>query len=52
VPDERQIVGARNRLIHDHDAIDDQIVWSLVQNKLPLLEASIEALLEREPASD
>lgn len=26
VPEMRQIVGARNRLIHDYDAIDDQIV--------------------------
>ncbi|HEU5432356.1 MAG TPA: HepT-like ribonuclease domain-containing protein [Thermomicrobiales bacterium] len=52
IPELRQIVGARNRLIHNYDAIDDQIVWEIVQDKLPLLEAGIEALLDREPASD
>jgi uncharacterized protein with HEPN domain len=45
VPELRQIVGARNRLIHDYDAVDDQIVWGIIRVKLPLLEASIEALL-------
>jgi uncharacterized protein with HEPN domain len=53
VPELRQIVGARNRLIHDFDAIDaPQFVWGIVQDKPPLLEASIEALIDRESASD
>jgi uncharacterized protein with HEPN domain len=42
----RQIVGLRNRVIHGYDAVDDEIVWDVVQHKLPLLQASVEVLLE------
>ena len=31
VPELRQIVGLRNRVIHGYDAVDDEIVWDVVQ---------------------
>ncbi len=34
-----RIVGLRNRLIHGYDSVDDQLVWDLVQTKLPGLTA-------------
>lgn len=40
-----QIVGFRNRLIHGYDAVDDAIVWDVVQSKLPLLEEEVLSLL-------
>ncbi|MDF3041830.1 MAG: hypothetical protein K0Q71_4536 [Thermomicrobiales bacterium] len=46
LPELRQIVGLRHRVIHGYDAVDDEIVWDVVQHKLPLLQASVEALLE------
>ena len=46
VPELRQIVGLRHRVNHGYDAVDDEIVWDIVQHKLPLLQASVEALLE------
>jgi uncharacterized protein with HEPN domain len=50
IPELRQIVGLRNRLIHGYDAVDDEIVWNLVQHELPLLRARLAALLgEDEP---
>jgi uncharacterized protein with HEPN domain len=45
VPELRQIVGLRNRVIHGYDAVDDEIVWDVVRNKLPLLQARVEELL-------
>lgn len=45
VPELRQIVGLRNRVIHGYDAVDDEIVWDIVQNKLPRLQARVEELL-------
>jgi uncharacterized protein with HEPN domain len=48
LPEIRSIVGLRNRLIHGYDSVDDQIVWDIVQTKLPGLEASVAALLDAE----
>jgi uncharacterized protein with HEPN domain len=44
-PELRQIVGMRNHIIHGYHAVDDEIVWDIVQNKLPRLRQSIEELL-------
>ena len=50
VPELRQIVGLRNRVIHGYDAVDDEIVWDIVQHKLPRLQVRVAELLdEAEP---
>jgi uncharacterized protein with HEPN domain len=48
IPELRQIVGLRNRVIHAYDAGDDQIVWDSVVNTLPLLHSRVAALLGAE----
>jgi len=45
IPELRQIVGLRNRVIHSYDAVDDEIVWDIVQNKLPRLQDRVAELL-------
>jgi uncharacterized protein with HEPN domain len=45
IPELRQIVDLRNRVIHGYDAVDDEIVWDIVQNKLPPLQARVAELL-------
>jgi uncharacterized protein with HEPN domain len=45
IPELRQIVGLRNRVIHGYDAVDDEIVWDIVRNKLPRLQARVAELL-------
>ena len=45
IPEIPQIVGLRNRLIHGYDSVDDQIVWDIVQTKLPGLRRSLELQL-------
>ena len=34
----RQIVAARNRIIHGCDTVSDEMVWSIVVRHLPLLK--------------
>jgi uncharacterized protein with HEPN domain len=46
VPGAPAIVGFRNRLIHGYDAVDDEIVWKIVQEKAPLLSQEVRRLLE------
>lgn len=42
----RQIIGFRNVLIHGYDLIDHRIVWSAIQEELPLLLSEVEELLD------
>jgi uncharacterized protein with HEPN domain len=44
-----QMIGMRHRLIHDYTHIDGPIVWDTVQNDLPALEVSINAILSSIP---
>ena len=42
----RQMISARNILIHNYDGIDPQIVWGIVERDIPSLLAAIGVLLE------
>lgn len=44
--DWRQIVGTRNRLIHGYLGINNDIVWDIIQNEIPVLIPQLEALLK------
>jgi uncharacterized protein with HEPN domain len=46
IPELRQIVGLRNRVIHGYDAVDDEIVWDVVQHWLPRLHTPVAELLK------
>ena len=41
----QRIVAFRNILIHGYDAVDDRIVWDIVQENLPALHREVVALL-------
>lgn len=40
----RKIIGARNRIIHGYDDIDNAEIWSIIVNSLPILKQEIEEL--------
>jgi uncharacterized protein with HEPN domain len=39
------IVALRNRLAHGYFAIDEAIIWDIVRNDLPVLEAHLKVIL-------
>ena len=41
----RSVIGFRNVLIHGYNAIDDSVVWEVLQAKLPTLRREVETLL-------
>ncbi|MCR6496080.1 DUF86 domain-containing protein [Thermomonas sp. S9] len=47
IPDHRRIIAFRNILIHGYADVDDALAWDIVQTRLPLLLAQVEALLQR-----
>ena len=44
----REIVGMRNRLVHDYFDIDLRLVWETVDSDLPVLVAHLEPLVPPE----
>jgi uncharacterized protein with HEPN domain len=44
-PELRKIVGLCNRIIHGYDNVDEELIWDVVQNKLPALQQQVEMLL-------
>ena len=47
-PELRKIIGLRNRIVHGYDSLDEELVWDVVQNRLPVLQTQVENLLEAE----
>jgi uncharacterized protein with HEPN domain len=41
----REMAGMRDVIVHEYDQLDFDIVWDVIQNKLPELLRLIEALL-------
>ncbi|MVN21164.1 HepT-like ribonuclease domain-containing protein [Mucilaginibacter arboris] len=42
----RMIVDLRNKVIHAYDNVNDIVIWNVVVNHLPVLQAEVKKLLE------
>jgi len=45
ITDYRNIINFRNILVHGYDRVEDEVVWGLIENHLPILRMEVEALL-------
>lgn len=46
-----RIIAFRNILVHGYNAIDDRVVWDIIETKLPTLAREVKALLASETDS-
>lgn len=46
----RKMAGTRDKLIHDYLGVDYELVWDIVQSKIPGLKAAMEKILKAENA--
>jgi uncharacterized protein with HEPN domain len=44
----KRIAGLRDILIHNYSEVDHEIVWDVIQHKLPELESTIARMLEED----
>ena len=44
----REINGIRNRLVHEYDDINLNIVWDVVQNEIPILIQQLKSIIPSE----
>lgn len=44
IDDAPKIVGLRNLIVHGYDAIDPEVLWSLIEEKLPLMRLTLAGL--------
>ncbi len=45
ISDSWRIVGFRNQIVHGYEAIQDNVTWQIIQDKLPILRRELEQLL-------
>jgi uncharacterized protein with HEPN domain len=46
-----QIIGLRNRIVHEYFDVDTEIVWQIISRDLPQLSEELHQLLETLPAN-
>jgi uncharacterized protein with HEPN domain len=42
----RESTGMRDRLIHDYFGVDYELVWDVVQNRIPALRVQIASIID------
>ena len=47
IPNRSKIIAFRNILIHGYAAVDDRIVWGVIENYLAALKSTVEELVAR-----
>jgi uncharacterized protein with HEPN domain len=53
IKDHGKIIGFRNRLVHGYDAIDQTVVWTVIESSLPLLDAEVNSIRrDSQPRTD
>lgn len=47
IPNAREIINTRNRIIHGYDSVETEFLWGLIIRHIPLLKHDIEMLIAK-----
>lgn len=42
----KEMIGMRNKLIHDYSGVNDEVIWKTIKNDLPNLKSEVTAILD------
>lgn len=45
ISDYRSIINFRNILVHGYDMVDDEVVWGVIEQSLPILHREVDSLM-------
>jgi len=45
IKNKEAIIGMRNRIIHGYDIVDEEVIWSTIQDHLPTLKKEVKKIL-------
>ena len=48
LPESRDAIGLRNRIVHGYDKLDDKIVWDTIHDSIPSLVNELERILDKQ----
>lgn len=48
IPDYQKVISFRNALIHGYSAVQHEVVWGVMETRLPILLSTVERLLGKE----
>jgi len=43
----KNIIGLRNIIVHAYDAVDDEMIWAIIQKDIPVLKKQVEMLKKK-----
>lgn len=43
----KNIIGLRNIIVHAYDAVDDEMIWAIIQKDIPVLKKEVEMLKKK-----
>ena len=46
IPNSREVIATRNRIIHSYENVDPAFLWSLITRHIPLLKRDIEIIIK------
>ena len=50
IPELRDVINTRNRIVHGYDSVDFELLWDIATNQVPPLRARIAGLLQNAPS--
>lgn len=51
IPEPRDVVNTRNRIVHGYDSVDFGLLWDIASDEIPPLRECLSMLLEADPSS-